>query len=100
VSGLAGRDVIEVGAHRAADLQTVGEALTKALGPLSSDHPRLDPAGTRLTVPVRDGRRALTSAAAAISSLDVDIDDLALRRPTLDEVFLNLTGHPTDGRTP
>jgi ABC-2 type transport system ATP-binding protein len=100
LKGLAGRDVIEVRAHRAADLPAVGEALVRALGPLSSGEPRPDPAGNRLTVPVRDGRRALTAAAAAVSRLDVDIDDLALRRPTLDEVFLTLTGHPTDRRTP
>ena len=37
--------------------------------------------------------------AATIRALDgsgVDVEDVALRRPTLDDVFLRLTGHPTD----
>jgi ABC-2 type transport system ATP-binding protein len=99
LKGRAGRDVIEVRAHRAADLPELGEALAGALGPLGSEQPRLDPAGTRVTVPVRDGRAALAAAAAAVNRLGVDIDDLGLRRPTLDEVFLTLTGHPTDRRS-
>ena len=39
---------------------------------------------------------------AALRSLDaagVEIDDIALRQPTLDEVFLALTGRPTDDDT-
>ncbi|MEN3309062.1 MAG: type transport system ATP-binding protein [Micromonosporaceae bacterium] len=100
LKNLAGRDVIEVRAHRAADLPALGEALARALGPMSSDQPRLDPASTRIAVPVRDGRAALTAAAAAVTGLDVDIDDLGLRRPTLDEVFLTLTGDRTDRRNP
>jgi ABC-2 type transport system ATP-binding protein len=96
LKSLAGRDVIEVRAHRAADLPTLEAALAAALGPLSSDQPRRDPAGPRVTVPVSDGRTALAAAAAAVTNLDLDIDDLGLRRPTLDEVFLTLTGNPTD----
>ena len=99
LKGRAGRDVIEVRAHRAADLPALGEALAGALGPLGCEQPRLDPASTRVTVPVRDGQAALTTAAAAVNRLGVDIDDLGLRRPTLDEVFLALTGHPTDRRS-
>jgi ABC-2 type transport system ATP-binding protein len=47
-------------------------------------------------VPVSDGRTAHAAAAAAVTNLTLDIDDLGLRRPTLDEVFLTLTGNPTD----
>jgi ABC-2 type transport system ATP-binding protein len=96
LKSLAGRDVIEVRAHRAADLPTLEMALVAALGPLSSGQPRRDPAGARVTVPVSDGRTALAAAAAAVTNLTLDIDDLGLRRPTLDEVFLTLTGNPTD----
>jgi ABC-2 type transport system ATP-binding protein len=100
LKSLAGLDVIEVRAHRAADLPALGETLARALGPLSSDQPRLDVASARVTVPVRDSRAALTAAAAAVNRLELNIDDLGLRRPTLDEVFLTLTGHPTDRRSP
>jgi ABC-2 type transport system ATP-binding protein len=39
---------------------------------------------------------ALTEAAHALRSAAVAVEDIALRRPTLDEVFLHLTGHRTE----
>lgn len=99
LKSLAGRDVIEVRTHRAADLPSVAEAVARALGPLTSDQPRLDPTTSRVAVPVRDGRAALAAAAEAVNAFGADIDDLGLRRPTLDEVFLILTGQPTDRRS-
>ncbi|MDT7664177.1 MAG: hypothetical protein QOD04_3733, partial [Pseudonocardiales bacterium] len=33
----------------------------------------------------------------AVATATVKIMDIALRRPTLDEVFLSLTGHRADG---
>ena len=88
----AGRDVIEVHAHRADDLG----GLAGALAPIGTEAPRLDPATRRVTVPVVGGRRAINDAVRALDVLGVDVDDIALRRPTLDEVFLVLTGAPID----
>jgi ABC-2 type transport system ATP-binding protein len=88
----AGRDVIEVHAHRADDLG----ALVGALAPIGTDAPRPDPATRRVTVPVVGGRQAINDAVRALDVLGVDVDDIALRRPTLDEVFLALTGAPID----
>jgi ABC-2 type transport system ATP-binding protein len=85
---LAGSDMIEVRAHRSADLP----ALARAIAPIGSDQPRIDAATGRVTVPVAGGRSAITAALQALGGLD--IDDIALRRPTLDEVFLKLTGAP------
>ncbi|MEE6280425.1 ATP-binding cassette domain-containing protein [Georgenia sunbinii] len=45
----------------------------------------------RISVPVPDGVRALTAVAAEISRLGLEVDDIGLRRPTLDEAFLQLT---------
>jgi ABC-2 type transport system ATP-binding protein len=84
----AGRDVIDVHAHRADDLGP----LRDALAPLGTASPRLDPAARRVTVPVVGGRRTINDAVRALDLLGVDVDDIALRRPTLDEVFLVLTG--------
>jgi ABC-2 type transport system ATP-binding protein len=42
---------------------------------------------------VDGGPATLSAAATALAGAHVDVDDLALRRPTLDEVFLALTGH-------
>ena len=45
--------------------------------------------------PVDDGTDRLAEAVRVLAERRVDIDDIGLRRPTLDEVFLTLTGSPT-----
>jgi ABC-2 type transport system ATP-binding protein len=35
-----------------------------------------------------------------LDAVDIGIDDIALRRPTLDDVFLGLTGRTTDEEAP
>ena len=35
----------------------------------------------------------LTQTARALSDADVEVEDIGVRRPTLDDVFLRLTGH-------
>ena len=88
----AGRDVVEVRAHRAADLPL----LAGALAPLGVEAPRIHAGSSRVTVPVDGGRAAIAAAVRALDGLAVDVDDVGLRRPTLDEVFLTLTGAPID----
>ncbi len=48
-----------------------------------------------MTVEVADGARALAPIVRELDAADLTVDDLALRRPTLDEVFLHLTGGGT-----
>jgi ABC-2 type transport system ATP-binding protein len=91
LKALAGSDVIEVRSRRAADLP----ALAQALAAVGSDEPRIDAATNRVTVPVAGGPSAITAAVQALGGLAIEVDDLGLRRPTLDEVFLTLTGAPT-----
>lgn len=45
---------------------------------------------------VPDGARSISAIAAAMSAAGVLIDDLGMVRPSLDDVFLTLTGHRTD----
>jgi ABC-2 type transport system ATP-binding protein len=52
---------------------------------------RLVDAG-QITIHGIDGPQALTQAVRVLDELDVHIADLALRRPSLDEVFLAITG--------
>jgi ABC-2 type transport system ATP-binding protein len=47
--------------------------------------------GQRVTVPAADGPASLRAALGLLDSAGIAIDDAALRRPTLDEVFLALT---------
>jgi ABC-2 type transport system ATP-binding protein len=86
-----GGDVVEVHARRRDQLTTVAQALTR----LDHGRPQIDEATRRVTVAVA-GRNGLLSAMHSLESLEVEIDDIALRQPTLDEVFLALTGHHTD----
>jgi ABC-2 type transport system ATP-binding protein len=56
----------------------------------------------KLTAPVTGGAAVLTEALRRLDAADVGLHDVALRRPTLDDVFLTLTGHRTedDGSAP
>jgi ABC-2 type transport system ATP-binding protein len=47
----------------------------------------------RLSTPVRDRVASLTEVVRALDDAGIAAEDIALRRPTLDEVFLHLTGH-------
>jgi ABC-2 type transport system ATP-binding protein len=89
----AGRDVVEVRAHRADDLPVLAEALAS----LGVEAPRVHAGTSRVTVPVDGGRAVIAAAVRALDDLAIEVDDVGLRRPTLDEVFLTLTGSPIDG---
>ena len=45
-----------------------------------------------ITAPA-EGVGALTRIAARLDDAGIDLDDIGLQRPSLDDVFLNLTGH-------
>ena len=50
--------------------------------------------------PVSGGSKVLVDAVRSLDSAGIEIADLALRRPTLDDVFLSLTGHGAEDETP
>ena len=51
----------------------------------------------QLTLPApRDGLEMIEDAASALRKADIAVSDLGLRRPTLDDVFLQLTGAPSE----
>jgi ABC-2 type transport system ATP-binding protein len=82
-----GGDVVEVHARRREQLPAVADALAR----LDQGRPQIDEATRRVTVGVV-GRDDLVTAMRSLESLEVEVDDIALRQPTLDEVFLALTG--------
>ena len=49
--------------------------------------------GRTLVVPVHDGPHALASIVSAAADEGIGLHDAGMRRPTLDDVFLQLTGH-------
>jgi len=50
-------------------------------------------ADAHISAPVTGGSTVLVDAIRALDAQGIEVDDLALRRPTLDDVFLSLTGH-------
>ena len=49
-----------------------------------------------MRVPVRQRSGAIAEAVRRLDTAGVGIDDLVLRRPTLDDVFISLTGHAAE----
>ena len=73
--------------------------LAKAAGALrrvAADEPVIDEDSHLVTVQITGGTRALAEVVRELDTVGVEAQDLALRRPTLDEVFLSLTGHAAD----
>lgn len=61
----------------------------------------VDPNSRRVTMPANDGARQLVQVVRVLDEASIDVEDIGLRRPTLDDVFLTLTGHTAeDGATP
>jgi ABC-2 type transport system ATP-binding protein len=77
-----------------ADLSRVphaAEAVERALGTA----PVVTPGSGRISC-VAEGSTALISALRELDALGIEVDDVGLRQPTLDDVFMRLTGAPTE----
>jgi ABC-2 type transport system ATP-binding protein len=91
-----GGERLEVTIARHSDMA----AAVHALGGFGNGRLHVDRETRTILVPVANGAQALPAIAREIDTAGVQLDDLSLRRPTLDDVFLTLTGHrsevPTD----
>jgi ABC-2 type transport system ATP-binding protein len=56
----------------------------------------LQPEDRRISIPAPDQIADLNRVAAAVAAADLPIDEIALRRPTLDDAFIKLTGHAAE----
>jgi ABC-2 type transport system ATP-binding protein len=84
-----GGERIEVVVHDAA-------AILRAADLLTVDHRgdvTIDQHTRRVTAPAEGGAQRLVQVVRDLDEAGIKIDDIALRRPTLDDVFLSLTGH-------
>ena len=88
----AGRDVIEAHPRHRADASAVAAALESITG----NHATIDADSGRVAVASSDGTAGLAAAVRILDNTNLDVADLALRRPTLDEVFLALTTNTID----
>jgi daunorubicin resistance ABC transporter ATP-binding subunit len=66
--------------------------LAGALSALGTGEPAVDAAAGRVVLPVADGPGILPEVAARLAAAGLQVSGLALRRPTLEEAFLVLTG--------
>jgi len=87
-----GGDRLSVQVREAPDLAPVASILAH----VTNAEPELDRALLRASAPVRDRVAALTALVRALDDAMVDVDDISVRRPTLDEVFLHLTDAQED----
>jgi ABC-2 type transport system ATP-binding protein len=85
-----GGDRLDVVVHAPERLaEAAGIAARAAGGPVESD-----PDARRVSAPVADRVKALTEVPAALAAAGIEAEDITVRRPTLDEVFLTLTATP------
>ena len=82
-----GGDRIDLVVRHAADLACAAALLERVAGTA----PDVEQATRRVAAPVSDRMEALTAVVQGLQREGIDAEDLAVRRPTLDEVFLHLT---------
>lgn len=91
---LVGGERIEAGL---ADTGRLDE-LRVALAPLAAGEIQYESSG-KVVIPVDGGAESLAEALARLSAAGIAVTDIALRKPTLDDVFLTLTGHEAQDET-
>jgi ABC-2 type transport system ATP-binding protein len=85
-----GGERIEVVVRQAADLRRAVATLAPDGGSTCDRHTR------RVTVAARGGAQGLVDVVRRLGEAGIEVDDVGLRRPTLDDVFLSLTGHAAE----
>jgi ABC-2 type transport system ATP-binding protein len=79
---------------RVADPSDVDRAVT-VLAEVGNVEPRSDPEQRRVSIPAGEGTELLLEAGRRFKEDGIALEDLGIRRPTLDEVFLSITGTET-----
>jgi ABC-2 type transport system ATP-binding protein len=92
----SGHDVIEI--H--AEIQRVDD-IARLLKEIGDEEPWVEPEIGRVAIRVSSGTSQLREAIRILDDAGIEVEEVGLRRPTLDEVFLNLTGEvPDEGAEP
>jgi ABC-2 type transport system ATP-binding protein len=82
-------DVLDITVAETHALERAAAALTL----VGTEKAAVDRGANRVTVPVPDGADSLVAAVRQLDDAGVTLVDNSLRRPSLDDVFLSLTGH-------
>ncbi len=83
----SGRASLVITVSRPEEVQVASGIVRTEVGEI-----HVDPDARRLTAPA-EGLGALTRIAARLEAAGIALDDIGLQRPSLDDVFLSLTGH-------
>ncbi|HET8912091.1 MAG TPA: ATP-binding cassette domain-containing protein [Ktedonobacteraceae bacterium] len=86
-----GGERLEITVARGGNLEEAQEALR----PFSQAEIQVNADERQLVVPITNGAQRLTTVVRELDAARIPLENLALRRPTLDDVFLSLTGHGT-----
>jgi ABC-2 type transport system ATP-binding protein len=73
-------------------------AAMATLGSINGEEPTFEPSSKRITLAAPDGSQSLTAVVRALDGAGIQPGDIALRRPTLDDVFLSITGHTAESQ--
>jgi ABC-2 type transport system ATP-binding protein len=87
-----GGERIEVVVRNPAELSTARDVIARCC----LADPSMDTNARKLTAPAEGGPLQLASVIRALGDAGIEMDDVGLRRPTLDDVFLTLTGHAAE----
>ena len=87
-----GGERIEVIVHDQADLARARELLA----PTGIGEPHVDEHTRRISIATDRGAQGLVQVVRDLDEASIRINDIGLRRPTLDDVFLSLTGHESE----
>lgn len=68
------------------------QATRQIVAVIASGEPRINESAFAISVPVAERTRALVRVATALHDAGIEPLDITLRRPTLDEAFIHLTG--------
>jgi len=90
-----GGERLELTVAAADQLERAGAALAG----LTESKITTDASSRSLTAPVSGGAAVLVEALRRLDAEDIAVEDVGLRRPTLDDVFLTLTGHGTEEKS-
>ncbi len=86
-----GGSVIELSVAEDRQAETID-----ALRAICGAEPTVHELTREITVPAIEGARTLTEVVRALDAASIVPNDIALHKPSLDDVFLTLTGHPAE----
>ena len=91
-----GGDRIDIVVHSADELPAAAAVVSRAAGAEAE----IDQDARRVSAPIQDRMAVMTAVLGGLGEAGISPEDFAVRRPTLDEVFMKLTGHRTNAAAP